>query len=41
MEGKKRQDLYGYPVEIDESLADGDDVDLIDGNVNVSDNDLF
>ena len=34
-------EVTSYEVEIDESLADGDDVDLIDGNVNVSDNDLF
>lgn len=34
-------EVTSYDVEIDESLADGDDTDLIDGNVNVSDNDLF
>ena len=34
-------EVTSYEADIDESLADGDDIDLIDGDVNVSDNDLF
>ena len=34
-------EVTSYEAEIDESLADGDDIDLLDGDVKVSDNDLF